>query len=150
MCNFSNNTVRNLGNSLKMIDHSPYSEGAWDNSLLLLLEDSLLPRTSQVAARSKSVVRTPSHCHSCDDSVVRADAVPANLCMLACISRAAICNGEFATRTAVDIHRIHSKSFGTPCANPGSIKSLSSFANINQVWRRETGGHWAAYYSRSI
>ena len=35
------------------------------------------------------------------------------------------CNGEFASRRAMDCHRRHTRSVGTPCADPRSYKSLS-------------------------
>ena len=35
------------------------------------------------------------------------------------------CNGEFASRCAMDCHRRHATSVETPCADPSSYKSLS-------------------------
>ena len=39
--------------------------------------------------------------------------------------KCAHCNGEFGSRRAMDCHRRHAKSVGTPCADPRSFKSLS-------------------------
>ena len=33
------------------------------------------------------------------------------------------CNGEFASRRAMDCHRRHKRSVGTPCADPRRYKS---------------------------
>ena len=35
------------------------------------------------------------------------------------------CRNEFDSRHAIDIHRRHSSSFGTPCADPSNHKSMS-------------------------
>ena len=35
------------------------------------------------------------------------------------------CNGEFLSRHAMDVHRRHPSSSGTPCTDPSSFRSLS-------------------------
>ena len=35
------------------------------------------------------------------------------------------CSGEFSSRTAMDCHRRHQTSIGTPCADPEQYQSLS-------------------------
>ena len=39
--------------------------------------------------------------------------------------KCAHCGGEFGSRRAMDCHRRHATSIGTPCADPNSSKSLS-------------------------
>ena len=39
--------------------------------------------------------------------------------------KCAHCRNEFDSRHAMDIHRRHSSSFGTPCADPRNHKSMS-------------------------
>ncbi len=39
--------------------------------------------------------------------------------------KCAHCRNEFDSRYAMDIHRRHSSSFGTPCADPRNHKSMS-------------------------
>ena len=41
------------------------------------------------------------------------------------------CNGEFASRHAMDCHRRHPSSIGTECANPRSSKSMSFTARAD-------------------
>ena len=46
--------------------------------------------------------------------------------------KCAHCNGEFGSRRAMECHRRHAKSVGTPCADPRSFKSLSFTGRLRQ------------------
>ena len=43
------------------------------------------------------------------------------------------CRNEFDSRRAIDIHRRHSSSVGTPCADPRNHKSMSMTERGNQA-----------------
>ena len=45
--------------------------------------------------------------------------------------RCAHCNSEFASRPAMDCHRRHPTSVGTPCADPTNSKSMSFTARAS-------------------
>jgi hypothetical protein len=64
----------------------------------------------------------PNHCMQ--GRIRGRDAVKANA-TLSLGFKCRNCNGEFASRRAMDCHRRHATSVGTPCADPRSYKSLS-------------------------
>ena len=73
---------------------------------------------------SPSVLRNSIPCHCMQGRIRGREGAKANA-TVALGFKCTNCNGEFASRRAMDCHRRHTASVGTPCADPGSYKSLS-------------------------
>ena len=73
---------------------------------------------------SPSVIRNSFPCHCMQGRIRGRECAKANATVPLGF-KCGHCNGEFASRCAMDCHRRHATSVGTPCADPSSYKSLS-------------------------